>query len=74
MKCSCGRYEVPQCCKRYLADAMGNLVHTETVCYEQGGFQLRIIEPPLVELTLFSGTLKQVHPTPNPSVFPKVEP
>lgn len=35
MKCSCGRFEVPLCCKRYLEDAQGNLVHTELVCYEQ---------------------------------------
>ena len=35
MKCSCGRFEVPQCCRRYLEDALGNLVHTELVCYEQ---------------------------------------
>jgi hypothetical protein len=56
MKCSCGRFEVPLCCKRYLEDAQGNLVHTETVCYEQGGFQLRVILPEAAGLIPLSTT------------------
>ena len=36
MKCNCDKkFEVPSCCLRYLEDARGFLVHTETVCYEK---------------------------------------
>jgi len=33
-KCNCGRFEVPVCCKRYLEDPEGKIVHTECICYE----------------------------------------
>lgn len=34
MKCNCDKFDVPECCGRYLEDVMGNIVHTENVCYD----------------------------------------
>lgn len=34
MKCRCDKkFDIPECCGRYLEDPEGTLVHTEKVCY-----------------------------------------
>lgn len=32
-KCWCQKFDVPECCDRYLEDPQGTLVHTAAVCY-----------------------------------------
>ena len=61
MKCKCQQHQVPECCRRYLADAQGNEVHTPGACYQKVPGSLDVVPISIQVATWDAVTTLSVH-------------